>query len=337
MTETPDATRPAPLVVTDFPFDEPDHARLAEALAPGRLVAVTGRDALREALVVHPQAEIVCTLTPPEDLLTLSPGVRWLQLPSAGADGAVRAGLLPRAHELAITTASGIHAIPIAEYVLSSMLMWVRHWPRILDLQHASTWADRPTWISLLGGELHGAALGIVGLGNIGREVARLGRALGMRSLGLRRSAESDAPDPDVEALYPPTALHDLLAASDFVVVAVPRTPATHHLIAEPELRAMRPTAYLVNIARGDVVDTAALIRALREAWIGGAGLDVTDPEPLDLSSPLWTLPNVILSPHLSGSTNRYSARLTDLFLGNLARYRAGQPLLNRVNPARGY
>lgn len=337
MTQTSTFTRPAPLVVTDYPFDEPDRARLEAAVAPRPLVAVSGHDALGEALAAHPQAEVVCTFFPPDDLLTRAPGVRWVQLASAGADGAVRAGLMPHAHELAITTASGIHAIPIAEYALSSMLLWVRHWPRILNLQRASTWADRPTWLALRSGELHGAALGIVGLGNIGRQIARLGRAFGMHPLGLRRSAEPNASDPDVDHLYPSPALDELLAASDYVVIAVPRTAATHYLIAERELRAMRSTAYLVNIARGDVVEEAALVRALREGWIGGAGLDVTEHEPLDPSSPLWTLPNVILSPHLSGATTAYSARLTDLFLGNLARYRAGQPLLNHVDPVRGY
>lgn len=337
MTEIPASIRPAPLVVSDYPFDEPDRARLAAALAPQPLVAVSGRDALSEALTAHPQAEVICTFAPPDDLLTRAPGVRWVQLASAGADGAERAGLLPHTHQLVITTASGIHAIPIAEYVFSSMLLWVRQWPRMLELQREGTWADRPTWLALRSGELHGATLGIVGLGHIGRQIARLGRAFGMRPLGLRRSAEATAPDPDVDHLYPSGALHDLLAASDFVVIAVPRTPATHHLIGELELRAMRSTAYLVNIARGDVMDEAAMIRALREGWIGGAGLDVTEHEPLDTASPLWTLPNVILSPHLSGATIHYSARLTDLFLDNLARYRAGQPLLNRVDPARGY
>lgn len=329
--------QPAPLVVTDFPFDEPDRTRLAGALRPGALVAVSGRNALPEALTQHPAADVLCTFSPPRDLLSLAPGIRWVQLASAGADAAVQTGLLDLPNGPAVTTSSGIHAIPMAEYALSSMLLWVRHWPRMLELQRAATWADRPTWLGLRGGELHGATLGIVGLGHIGRQVARLGHAFGMRPLGLRRSSASGERDPDVDQLYAPDALNDLLAASDFVLVAVPITPATHHLIAEPQLRAMRPTAYLVNIARGDVMDEQALIRALREGWLAGAGLDVTEREPLDSSSPLWTMPNVILSPHVSGATDRYSARLTDLFLDNLNRYRTGQPLLNLVDPARGY
>jgi phosphoglycerate dehydrogenase-like enzyme len=344
-------TRPAHSLVTDFPFDPPDRERLAAALAPGELITVAStagelldsapQVTLPQALAAHPAATMLCTFRPPEDLLTLAPGIRWVQLASAGADGAVRAGLLQRAEtragDLIITTANGVHAIPITEYVFSSILLWLRHWPRLLELQRASTWADRPTWLGLRSGELSGAALGIAGLGNIGRQVARLGRAFGMRTLGLRRSAQAGERDPDVDQLYPPAALHEMLAASDYVVLAVPRTPDTHHLIAEPELRAMRPAAYLVNIARGDVIDEQALICALREGWIGGAGLDVTEQEPLDADSPLWTLPNVILSPHLSGATARYSSRLTDLLLDNLARFRAGQPLRNRVDPARGY
>lgn len=324
-------------VVTDFPFDTADRARLEQALYPGTLIVVSGRDALPQALSEHREAEILCTFWPPENLRALAPHIRWVQLASAGADGAARTDLLDGAPGPAVTTSSGIHAIPIAEYALSSMLLWVRHWPRILELQGAGTWADRPTWLSLRGGELHGATLGIVGLGHIGRQIARLGRAVGMRPFGLRRSVAIPDNDPDVERLYPADSLNDLLATSDFVVIAVPRTPATHHLIAESQLRAMRPAAYLVNIARGDVIDEPALIRALREGWIGGAGLDVTEHEPLDAASPLWTMPNVILSPHLSGATDRYSARLTEFFLDNLGRYREGQPLRNLVDPARGY
>ncbi len=328
----------APLtVVTDFEFDPPDRERLAAALAPGLLVVAGAREGLHSELQRHPEAEVLCSFRPPADLRALAPRLRWVQLPSAGADGAVRAGLVSPAAQVIVTTASGIHAIPIAEYVFSSMLLYVRQWPALLALQRERTWPNFEARMRLGGRELYGASLGIVGLGHIGRRIAQLGRAHGMRVLGLRRSARPGETDADADALFPSDRLSDLLAASDFVVIAVPRTAQTHHLIGEPELRAMRPTAYLVNIARGDVIDEPALVRALTEGWIGGAGLDVTEHEPLDPASPLWTLPNVILSPHVSGSTDRYSARFTDLFIANLARFRAGQPLLNVVDPARGY
>jgi phosphoglycerate dehydrogenase-like enzyme len=329
-------------MITDFAFGAPDRERLAAALAPGQLVVAPDHDELRAKLRRHPAAEVLCTFRPPMELSALAPGVRWVQLPSAGADGAVRAGLVAPGMPVIVTTANGIHAIPIAEYVFSSMLVFVRRWPTLLALQRERTWPDSSTrrrdpQLRLGGQELYGATLGIVGLGHIGRRVAYLGHAYGMRVLGLRRSARVGETDADVEELFPPDRLRELLAASDFVVLAVPRTAQTHHLIGEPELRAMRPSAYLVNIARGDVVDEAALVRAVKEGWIAGAGLDVTEHEPLDPASPLWTLPTVNLSPHVSGSTDRYSSRFTDLFLENLGRFRAGLTLLNTVDPVRGY
>jgi phosphoglycerate dehydrogenase-like enzyme len=324
-------------VVTDFQFDPPDSERLAAALAPGLLVVAGTREDLLAELERHPEADVLCSSRPPADLRALAPRMRWVQLPSAGADGAVRAGLVTPGAAVVVTTASGIHAIPIAEYVFSSMLLYVRQWPAMLALQHQRTWPNPDARNRLGGRELYGASLGVVGLGHIGRRVAQLGRAYGMRVLGLRHSNRAGESDADADMLFPSNRLRDLLAASDFVVIAVPRTPQTHHLIGEPELRAMRPTAYLINIARGDVIDEPALVRALTEGWIGGAGLDVTEHEPLDSASPLWTLPNAILSPHVSGSTDRYSARFTDLFIENLARFRSGQPLLNVVDPVRGY
>jgi phosphoglycerate dehydrogenase-like enzyme len=325
------------IVISDFPFDPPDRERVAAALMPGQLVVVNGRDELPRALRAMPMAQVCCSFQPPRELRQLAPGVRWVQLPSAGADAAIEAGLLEPSDVLIVTTANGIHAFPMAEYVFSSMLMHVRHWPVLLTLQREHEWPGREQWAKLRGSELHGATLGIVGLGHIGRQVAALGRAFGMQTLGLRRSPSPSEPVGTVDLLFGPTGLGDLLASSDFVVIAVPRTPATRHLIGESELRGMRPHAYLVNIARGEVVDEAALVRALTEGWIGGAGLDVTEHEPLEATSPLWALANVILSPHISGATGQYSARFTELFLDNLERYRTGQPLRNQVDPALGY
>ena len=187
-----------------------------------------------------------------------------------------------------------------------------------------------------------------MGYGSIGREVGRLGRAFGMRVFALRRTvgrpdqgyAVSRTGDPEgsiPERFYPAAALHHMLAECDYVVVAVPLTPATTHLIGETELRAMKPTAYLVNIARGSIVDEAALVRALDEGWIAGAGLDVFEQEPLPSDSPLWEMENALISPHVAGFTPRYDERATVLFAQNLARYLAGQPLLNLVDKSRGY
>lgn len=328
---------PSPrLVVTDFALRPEDQARLREALGEDRLLVVSGRDALRETLRAHPEADVVCTFSPTDDLLDIAPSLRWLALPSAGADRAVGLSWFGRPGTPTVTTANGVHATPIGEFVFSMMLMWARQWPRILDLQRQGKWADRPTWSTLTGRELADATLGILGLGAIGRQVAHYGRAFGMRVLATRRSA-SGTSDPDVDEVIPAERLSELLQRSDYVVVSVPGTPATRHMIGAAQLAQMKPDAFLVNIARGQIVDTDALVAALQHGTIGGAGLDVTDPEPLPESSPLWHLPNVILSPHVSGVTGRYSERFTDLFLDNIRRYRAGEPLRNVVDAERGY
>lgn len=325
------------LVVSNFTFAPEDQRRMEKALGSGALALVRGgRDALREALVAHPEVDVVASFFPPADLLAIAPNLKWIALPSAGADHAIRAGIVQQGGPV-VTTASGIHAAPIGEFVLSLMLMWVRHWPQIIDYQRAGTWPDSAGREQLHGRELDGAALGVIGLGSIGRHIARLGRAFGMRIIATRRSASAGASDPDADTLVPPDRLGDLLAAADFVVVSVPATEQTRHLIGADELRAMRHDAFLINISRGSAIDEAALIAALTDGVIGGAGLDVFETEPLPAESPLWQLPNVIISPHVAGNTDQYSHRFTDLFLENLARYRAGEPLRNVVDLGRGY
>jgi phosphoglycerate dehydrogenase-like enzyme len=324
------------LVISNFEFAPPDRARLEDALGAGRLVLVQGRDALRDAVIAHPECDVVCSFFPPADTLTLAPNLRWLALPSAGADRVVREGLVQPGGPV-VTTSSGMHAAPIGEFALSLMLMWVRHWPEMIDLQRAGAWPSRDEREALAGRELSGSTLGVIGLGAIGHYIARLGRAFGMRIVATRRSAAADQSDPDADTLVPPDHLGDLLAASDFVVVSVPATPETRHIIGADELRQMRRNAFLINISRGSTVDEAALITALTDGTIAGAGLDVFETEPLPGDSPLWRLPNVIISPHVAGDTDRYSRRFTDLFLDNLARYQAGEPLRNVIDLARGY
>jgi phosphoglycerate dehydrogenase-like enzyme len=205
------------------------------------------------------QAEVLFSFRPPADLLRKAPRLRWLQLASAGADWVTDDPAM-MASEVLITTCSGIHAIPIAEYVIGSMLSFA----------HRFCWAVRHQaqhrWERYLNRELFEQTLGIVGYGHIGREIGRLGKALGMRIIATRRSATAGEQEDGVE-LFPSERLSALLTQSDYVVIAVPLTKATEHLIGEQELRAMRPTAYFVNISRGKVVDEAALGRALREGW----------------------------------------------------------------------
>jgi phosphoglycerate dehydrogenase-like enzyme len=324
------------LVVSNYAFTPEDQRRLEAALGASALILTQGRDALREALLAHPEADVVCSYFPPEDLLAIAPNLRWLALPSAGADHVLRLGIVRLGGPI-VTTSSGIHATPIGEFVLSLMLMWVRHWPQLNDLQRAGVWPDHERWLALDGRELSGATLGVIGLGAIGRRIAQLGRAFGMRIVATRRSAGPGQADPDADTLVAHDHLEDLLTAADFVVVSVPSTPQTHHMIGANEFHAMRRNAFLINIARGSTVDEAALIAALQDGDIGGAGLDVFETEPLPADSPLWRLPNVIISPHLAGNTYQYSRRFTDLFLANLAHFRAGEPMRNVVNVTRGY
>ncbi|MFQ6057456.1 MAG: D-2-hydroxyacid dehydrogenase [Anaerolineae bacterium] len=278
--------------------------------------------------------------------LEAAPNLKWVQLHSAGVDHVIGTPLWES--DIPLTTTSGIHATPIAEYVFASILAFTCRVPRMLYYQKRHEW-PRGRWNLFVGQELRGQTMGLVGYGSIGREVGRLARAFGMRVLATKRRAE-ERRDTDYElpatgdregrvpdAVFPPGQLKDMLAQSDFVVIAVPLTPETEKLIGEAELRVMKPNAYLVNVARGPIVDEAALVRALRESWIAGAGLDVFEQEPLPPDSPLWDLDNVLLSPHVAGFTPYYDERATDLFAENLRRYLAGEPLLNLVDKARGY
>jgi phosphoglycerate dehydrogenase-like enzyme len=321
-------------VVSTFPFTAASLQILKEA-AGTEIVVVTTSD---ELSVYLSDAEILCSYTVPANWRTLASKLRWLQFPGAGVDSLASTGLLDADSGVIVTTATGIHATTISEYVFGSMLMFNWNWPQMVRLQAEHVWARSATWYHLGGHELAGQTLGIVGVGSIGRRIAQLGRAFGMRVLGTRRSIQNQGDQElDVDQSFPPEQLHEMLRLSDFVVISVPLTRKTEKLIGETELRIMRRNAYLVNIARGRVIDEQALVRALSEGWIAGAGLDVTEEEPLPSESPLYSLPNVILTPHISGNSAHYDTRLAALFADNLKRYSVGQQLQNQYDPTRGY
>ncbi|MBW2147742.1 MAG: D-2-hydroxyacid dehydrogenase [Deltaproteobacteria bacterium] len=305
----------------------------------------TCRNAEEVTIALHDEVEVLYTFHCPTTLDAV-PRLRWVQLHSAGSDHLLDTQLWQS--DVIITTTSGIHATTIGEYVIASMLAFTRRFPRMFHFQQRAEWAsDR--WKNFVGRELRGSTICIVGYGSIGREVARLARCLGMRVLAIKRNPENSIDtgfvmpgigDPDgsiPEAIYPPQELRQALARSDYVVLTVPSAPSTRGLIGREELRSMTDHAYLVNISRGNVIDQQALVCALREGWIGGAGLDVFDPEPLPAESPLWQLDNIIISPHVSGFTPHYDDYATDLFAENLRRYLDGRPLLNQVDRQRGY
>ncbi len=303
-------------------YDPPAAARAgdeSEEEAKERLAAI-----LAETEVVFTNPII------PADLIDRAPELRWLQLTSAGVDRLLDSPIIHS--RLVVTTASGIHAVTISEYVLGAMLAFGKGLLKAHRSQQESRWSAYPPT------ELQGQTVGIIGLGAIGSRVAELARALGMRVLAMRRSVVSRTQgEGPADEIVPPSELLYLLGESDYVVLALPLTPESRHLIGEEQLRAMKPSSVLVNIARGSVVDERALIRALQEGWIGGAALDVFEREPLPPESALWKLENVLVTPHISGGTPRYMERAVSLFCENLRRYLAGDQLLNVVDPDRGY
>ncbi|MGH2587718.1 MAG: D-2-hydroxyacid dehydrogenase [Dehalococcoidia bacterium] len=245
-------------------------------------------------------------------------GMRWFHIFAAGLDHPVFRSMAERG--VTVTNSAGFNAVPIAQYVLAMML---RHAKRIPAWEAAQR---ERAWQRIDSDELTGATVALVGLGSIGGEVARLARAFGMRVVAVRRRPE---PDGLVDALYHAAQLHRMLAEADYVVIAAPLTPETAGLIDATAFAVMKPSAYLINVARGPIVDEAALIDALRDGRIAGAALDVFATEPLPSESPLWAMENVIVTPHGSASSPRTLDRGALIFVDNLRRYATGEPLLN--------
>jgi phosphoglycerate dehydrogenase-like enzyme len=255
--------------------------------------------------------------------------LRWYQTLTAGVDRLAADGLLDRGFQ--ITTSSGLAAPAMAEWAIGQMVALAKGFPQSVRDQDQQRWQFR--WTQTLAGK----TLGIAGMGAIGRETAARARAFGMQIVATRRRLEAAMTDSQGDRLLPHSRLPDLLATSDFVLLAVPLTAETKAMIGATEFAMMKPTAYLLNLARGDVVDQAALIAALQAGTIAGAALDVTDPEPLPAGDPLWSAPNVIITPHISGAVEGYGHRAATLFSANLRRYLAGEPLANQVDAALGY
>jgi len=273
-------------------------------------------------------------------LLARAPHLTWVHSATSGVERALTPAA--RAREIVVTNARGVFSRPIAEHVLLMILAVSRHLPELLELQRERTWQP------LEGRELRELTVGIVGYGSLGRSVASLASAFGARVIALRRHPDAGgAPateeddgfpfEPRVDRVVGPDGLHELLAASDIVVLAAPLTLETEGMIDEAAVGAMKRDAWLINVARGRLIDDTALIRALRDNRIGGAALDTFRDEPLPQSSPYWELPNVILTPHTAWSSARVLDRSIDLFCDNLVRFSRGEPLRNVVDPAAGY
>jgi phosphoglycerate dehydrogenase-like enzyme len=257
------------------------------------------------------------------------PRLRWVHATSAGAGEQVRkAELSAEALErVTITTSSGVHAIPLAEFAVLGLLAVAKELPRLVQDQRARAWPEVRQPLR----ELPGQTLFLVGLGEIGREVARLGKALGMRTVGFRRT---QGPPPEwVDEVHGPERLTELAGRADAMVVSLPMTEQTAGLVDRATIERLPATCIFVNVGRGGVVDEPALVDALRDRRIAGAVLDVFATEPLPADSPLWTLPNVLVSPHAAALSDRENERITELFADNLRRYLDGRPLRKVVEP----
>lgn len=276
-----------------------------------------------------------------------APKLRWVQSYLAGVDK-TRDDPIFTEGEVAFTSMSGANAAQVAEHVLAMILALGHNLPGFFSLQREAEWMEEKGR-QYTPREVRGSTVGIIGYGSIGRQVARLVSGLGAEVLAVKRDAMEPTHygysaegigDPEGELftrLYPPEAIRSVVQECDFVVVSVPKTAKTGGLIGQAQLAAMKDSAYLIDVSRGGVVDHTALLEALRGGQIAGAALDVFPEEPLAEDSPLWSLPNVIVTPHIAGFSPSYNRRANALFAENLSRYLSGQVLLNLVNREREY
>jgi phosphoglycerate dehydrogenase-like enzyme len=302
---------------------EPDVERI-RAAAPDADVTFAAQ--LADAADLIPAADVVAGSL---DAASLARAVRlrWVHSWAAGVDGALFPELV--ASPVVLTSSKGNGAVPLAEHALMLMLMLDRNAPRWLRAQESCSW-DR-----FQHGELAGATCGIVGMGGAGTALARRAAACDMQVLGLRRRSSHGVAG--VERMYGPAEVNAFVARSDFVVVTAASTAQSRGLIGREALRAMKPTAFYVCVSRGGIADDTALLTALRERWIAGAGLDAHAVEPLPADSPFWSLPNVIVTPHNGATTARTQQRGVDVFVANLHRFVRGEPLGNVVDKSVGY
>jgi phosphoglycerate dehydrogenase-like enzyme len=275
-------------------------------------------------------------------LLARAPRLAWVHSATSGVERALTPA--SRQRQLIVTNARGVFSRPIAEYVMMMILGVSRRLPQLLELQRERTWQP------LEGAELRDVTVGIVGLGSIGRAVGALATAFGCRVVAVRRRPDHAAGEGDpgdgeersfgevmLDRVGGPETLPELLGESDFIVLAAPLTPETEDMINADTLAMVKPGAWLINVARGRLIDERALIRALRDGPLGGAVLDTFRDEPLPPMSSFYDLPNVIVTPHTAWSSGRVLDRSVELFCDNLRRFATGEPLLNVVDPAAGY
>ncbi|GIN73064.1 3-phosphoglycerate dehydrogenase [Bacillus sp. J14TS2] len=293
-----------------------------------KIVASKDSDRIQEDLekaevVLHWKKAVESTL------LERNNQVKWIQTWSAGVNSLPLQKLQQK--EVVLTSANGVHAYPISETIFALMLGITRKIDTYVRQQQEKKWQNGGLAL-----EIHEKTIGVIGVGAIGQETAKIAKAFGMKVLGVRHSGK---PNTYIDTMYKPNQLEDVLKQSDFVVITLPLTKETTHMFGEKQFQQMKNSAFLINIGRGQIIDEAALIQALKDKEIAGAGLDVFEVEPLPEDNPLWELDNVIITPHTAGATEHYTERVVrDIFIPNLKHYLTHQaPHLNVVDYKKGY
>ncbi|MGH7741974.1 MAG: D-2-hydroxyacid dehydrogenase [Candidatus Eiseniibacteriota bacterium] len=318
-----------PRGVWSLPPEEVD--RLRRDFPAVRLLSPRTREEASDQLS---EADVVLGWAVTADNFARAKRLRWVHLTAAGVGPALFPALIES--DVIMTNARGLHAVAMAEHAIGLMLSFARKLHLARDAQREQRWIQRQLLQEAPAfRDLTGATLVLVGLGHVGAAVAERARALGMRVVAVRRRP-APRPEPAHEQ-WPQARLAEAFAIADWVVVAAPLTENTRHLIWRAELSRMKRDAVLINLGRGALIDEPALVEALERGALGGAGLDVTEEEPLPETSPLWKLPQVILTPHVSGLAPRLWERAIDQFSRNLQAYLAGRPLENVVDKRAGY
>lgn len=314
-------------IVLCYPVED-RHVRQIATAAPGAEIIDAGQERIAAEILA---ADLFCghaKLHPvPWDKVVRHGRLKWIQSSAAGLDHCLVPSVI--ASEIVVTSASGVLADQVAEHTLALTTGLLRSLPLFFRAQQKKEFIRRPT------GDLHRATIGIVGFGGNGRRLAEVLRVFKGRIVATD-VFPVDKPD-YVDALWPAERLNDLLAASDIVILAAPLVPATRGMIDARAIARMKPGAILINMARGPLVVEAALVAALRSGQLAGAGLDVTEIEPLPPESPLWELPNCIITPHVGGQSATRIDDMTNFFCENLRRWQAGRPLMNLVDKQLGF
>lgn len=317
-------------VVLCYPLEPRNYDQIVAACPPGTEVVDAGQERIAAEL---PTADIFCghaKVPVPWPAVVRGGRLKWIQSSAAGLDHCLVPEVI--ASEIVVTSASGLFADQVAEQTLALLLGFLRGLPTFFRAAQKKEFIRRPTL------DLHGSTVGIGGLGGNGTRIAQVLRPFKTRLIATDMFPdEIDISSGLVDAIWPADQLDRLLAESDAVILCVPLNAQTRHMIAEKELARMKPGSLLINVARGEVVKESALVAALSSGHLAGAGLDVTEVEPLPTTSPLWDLPNVIITPHVGAQSRRRADDTTNLVCENLRRYFSGQKLLNLVDKSLGY